>query len=70
MISFSAPLQGLDRALAGLEKTSVRIAQSTGEDSVDLSAELIELLKAQRSVEANVQAIRAEDEAYQSLWGW
>jgi len=69
MIDFQSPLQGMDSASAGLDRTATRIAsigQPTG-DTVDLSTEMVALIQARNSFGANVKAAQTMDELSQSL---
>jgi flagellar basal body rod protein FlgB len=68
MIDFSAPLAGLDRATWQLNRAASRIANlNTPGDSVDLSTEMIALMQARRSFEANTKVIQTEDQMNKSL---
>ena len=69
MIQLSAPLEGMDRAEDLLNRTADRLARSVSDpsspatgDSVDLSAEMLNLLEARDSFAANVKVAHAADE--------
>lgn len=68
MLSFDQPLQGLQRAESRLETAAGRIANvSDPQDSVDLSAEMVELLASKIDFGASVKAIQTQDEISKSL---
>jgi len=60
-----------DGGPAGVQVSSVRRTEepraADAPSQVDPAAELVNMISAQRSVEANVRMIRAEDETQQSL---
>ncbi len=66
-------LQGLSQAQAQLEHAAVRIAGAGASsvdgmalDTVDLSAEIVALMSAQSSFEANVQTARVSEQVHKS----
>ena len=70
MIGFSTPLEGMRAAEASLERTAGRIAAagaSQGEDSVDLSAEMVALMVARNGFEADANVVRAADQVSRAL---
>lgn len=68
MISFDAPLQGIQAAAAQLNTAASRIANLAAPgDQVDLSAEMIALLEAKYAAGASVRVAQAMDEMSQSL---
>jgi len=64
MIDFSIPLAGLNEASSNLDKTAANIAKagSSEGDSVELSKEMVELLRQRREFQANATVIRTEDD--------
>ncbi len=66
-------LQGMNRAVGMLDKAATNIArapldvQSPQGDTVELSQEMIALLVARQSFEANVKAAQTGDQMTQSL---
>ena len=69
MIDFSAPLAGLQRAEASLNRTAARLATGSfsGADSVDLSVEMVALIEARLAHQANANVLRAEAETSRVL---
>ncbi|HEY9838806.1 MAG: flagellar basal body rod C-terminal domain-containing protein [Candidatus Sericytochromatia bacterium] len=55
-------MRALERDFRQLEKSAQRVSRAGEDDSVDLSEERLEQLKAQRDSEAQVKAIQAQDE--------
>ena len=69
MIDFSTPLEGLDRATSTLNQAAAKIANlNTPGDSVDLSTEMVSLLRARTDFEANTKVIQTEDQMTRSLF--
>jgi flagellar hook protein FlgE len=69
MIDFSTPLAGLDRATTSLNQTASKIANiSTPGDTVDLSAEVVNLLQARNGFESNTKVLQTEDDMTKSLF--
>jgi flagellar hook-associated protein FlgK len=69
MIDFSTPLAGLDRATTSLNQTASKIANiSTPVDTVDLSAEVVNLIQARNGFETNTKVLQTEDEMTKSLF--
>ena len=81
MIDFSSPLAGLERAAATVDQTAKRLAGRTTpppnrtqssqapqqqEDKVELSSEIVALIGARNSFQANAQAFRVEDDLSKS----
>jgi len=68
MIDFNTPLQGMRAADARLDGTASRIAReplqtaAQGFDSVDLSSEMVNLIKERNDFEANVKVVQTQDE--------
>lgn len=66
-------LDGMNRAASALDKTATRIArmplsaEAPPADSVDLSQDMVDLLAARRSFEANVKTARTGDELTRTL---
>ena len=71
MISFDAPLQGIQAAATRVNAVANRVANLSsstgGGDLVDLSAEMVALLEAKFATGANVNVAHAMDEMSQSL---
>lgn len=69
MIDFSIPLAGLERATSSLNQTAAKIAKTgpSDGDTVDLSAEMVELLKARRNFHANANVVRTEAEVEKTV---
>jgi hypothetical protein len=67
---YTTPLSGMLAAEGRVEKSASRIARLpasvVGDDSLDLSAEMIALLKARNDFAANVKAQQVMDETAQS----
>lgn len=67
MVSFSAPLLGLDRAVSSLDRTASKVARlGFSGDSLDLGPEMVALIEARRSFEANTKVVKVEDEMTRS----
>ncbi|MFN0166746.1 MAG: flagellar basal body rod C-terminal domain-containing protein [Bryobacteraceae bacterium] len=64
-------LDGLERAEALLDRSAERIARSavatSDEDTVSLSDEMVALMQARTSFQANVKTVQAADEMNKSL---
>jgi flagellar basal body rod protein FlgG len=69
MVDFSAPLLGLERATTSLDKTAAKVAtQAFSEgDSLEFGPEMVALMQARRSFEANTSVIRTENEVSKSV---
>ena len=69
MIDFSAPLQGIQRAEASLNRTAGRVASlgSPQGDAMDLSGEAVALLTAKTSMQANLNVLRTEANLSRSI---
>jgi flagellar hook protein FlgE len=69
MIDFSAPLAGMQQAEAKFNTSARQIAQTAGPqaDSVDLSAEAVNLLQAKNSFAANAKAVSVTDQMTKSV---
>ena len=70
MTGFTAPLEGMRLAEASLARTAVRIASANASpegDSVDLSAEIVALITARNSFQANASVARSMDEMGKAL---
>jgi flagellar hook-associated protein FlgK len=68
----SRALEGLDRAEAELERTAERIARlpvSAGhpEDQVNLSEEMVKLIRVRHSYEANLKVLQTANEMEEHL---
>jgi len=68
MIDFNTPIQGMHAAEARLDVTASRIAReplqtpAQGCDSVDLSSEMVDLMKERNDFETNVRVVQTQDE--------
>jgi len=71
MINFSTPLQGMQSAEASLNKTAGQIARTadsttgqpqSGKDHVDLSEEMVALMKERQDFEANLKTMKVHDQ--------
>jgi hypothetical protein len=74
MIDFTAPLEGMNRAVQMLDKAAERIAvapftasSDAPHDTVDLSAEAVALLEARADFSANAKLVRTADEMSKTL---
>jgi len=68
MIDLIKPLEGLDTAAAQVNRVASKIAQSGNpSDRVDLSEQMVELMKAQNDFEANTKVLQTEDRMTHSL---
>jgi hypothetical protein len=69
MIDFSAPLAGIQRAEGNLNRTASRLATlgTPQGDSVDLTAEVMAMLVAKNTVQANVNVLRSEADLSRTL---
>jgi flagellar hook protein FlgE len=69
MSAISLAVGGLERAQTSLEHVAGRLAQAANaapEDSVDLSAEMVKLLRARNAFQSNVRAIETENQMQRS----
>ncbi|MEI9814893.1 MAG: flagellar hook protein FlgE [Acidobacteriota bacterium] len=69
MINFQSPLSGIKAATEKLDRTAGRIAHvsdPTG-DTVDLSAEAVNLMQARTAVAANVKVAQTYDQLEYSI---
>ena len=75
MINLSAPLQGMQSAMAQFQSAAGKIAQAPAvgldqpTDAIDLSAEMVALLQAKNQFESNVKAAHVGDEMMKSSRG-
>jgi len=69
MIDFQTPLSGMNRASASLDRAASRIAAApfSQGDSVDMSTEMVALMTARSSFEANVKVAQTEDQMSRSV---
>lgn len=68
MIDFSTPLAGLNAATTTVNRAASNIAKSSfSSDRIDLSQEMVNLMRGQNDFEANTKVIRTEDQMNQSL---
>ncbi len=72
MIDFSKPLQGMHNAEATMNTAARQIARGPfsmgreGEDTVDLSSEMVSLMQSRSDFETNVKVARTQDEMVKS----
>lgn len=72
MIDFNTPLQGMHAAEARLDVTASRIAREPfqpaeqGRDSVDLSSEMVNLMKERNDLETNGKVAQTQDQMLKS----
>jgi flagellar hook-associated protein FlgK len=68
MIDFTTPLQGMRNAEARLDVTASRLARQPfhatqqGSDTVDLSSEMVDLMRERNDFSTNVKVVRTEDQ--------
>ena len=70
MIDFQAPLAGMNSAVSTLDRAAVKIAGIGGDpssDTLDLSAEMVQLMQARNDFAANANVAKTFDEVQQSL---
>ena len=73
MIDFQIPLSGMNSASASLDRAAGKIADAadpsgaTASDSMDLSAEMVQLMEARNNFSANVKVAQTYDEMSRSL---
>lgn len=79
MTTYSIPSSGLQSSIQKFDSAASRIARdsspdtssstgaSGGSDSVSLSSDAVALLESKNAVQANINAVRAEDQVQQSL---
>ena len=69
MIDLAAPLAGMQKAEASLNRTAARIATAADpqSDAVDLSAEAVAMMTARTAFAANAQVARTELELTRNL---
>jgi flagellar hook-associated protein FlgK len=72
MVGFDNPLEGLARAQASFDNAAAKIAQppvdpKNQQDQVSLSDEMVALMEARNSYEANLRSLNAVDQMQKTL---
>lgn len=67
MDALSIARGGLAAAERRFEAAATRVAQSSGDESVDLGHEMVEMVQAKHHFSANLKVIRFADEMWKSL---
>ena len=70
MIDFSIPLTGLSHATSSLNQTAAKLAKagfSPEGDTVDVSAEMVNLMQVRNDFGANLKVIQTQDEMTKAL---
>lgn len=69
VLSYQTGMQGIQRAVEGMERSANAIARSTGEKSTtqDLTTATVQNMQDQRMAEASVQVVKSVDEMNESI---
>lgn len=67
MDALSIARGGLAAAERRFEAAATRVAQSSGDEGVDLGHEMVEMIQAKHHFSANLKVIRFADEMWKSL---
>jgi flagellar hook protein FlgE len=71
MVNFSVPLAGMTQATNQVNQTAAKLAKSgfsgSGNDTVDLSSDMVSLMQARISFQANADTLQTEGQLSKSL---
>jgi flagellar basal body rod protein FlgG len=69
ILNYQTGMQGIQRAVEGMERSANTIARSTGEkaSTQDMTTAMVENMENQRMAEASTQVVKSVDEMNESI---